>query len=488
MQARISLGVVNELGTRAFHCALSQPYTAHISRNSSEIISTILSKVSGAVGGTLGALLVFISSQIILLTIVFALIAVDPLMATCSLFSFGGLYALVAFLTKNKLSNASDEISSGSNRVVKILQEGLGGIRDVLLDGAQLIHSEAFQRADANLRSAQASIQLVSVVPRYLLEAVGMITVAIYAYSLSAQPEGFVSTIPIIGALTVGALRLMPLLHQSFSSWALIRGSNEPLKNALDLLDQPFVGDIRLSADWKAINFQRCISLEDVSFRYESQSTYALKNLTLSIPKGSRVGILGSTGSGKSTFVDIVMGLLQPTKGCLKIDGQIVDAANSGAWYKHVAHVPQSIYLSDASVAENIAFGLPIEKIDMARVKIVAQQAQLAETIESWSQQYLSKVGERGVRLSGGQRQRIGIARALYKQADVIIFDEATSALDNETEKAVMSSVYGLGEELTIFVIAHRLTTLRECTQIIEIAQGSISRFGSFSDIVGNAY
>jgi ABC-type multidrug transport system fused ATPase/permease subunit len=488
MQASISLGVVNELATCAYYRALTQPYTAHIARNSGEIISTILSKVSGAIGGTLGALLVLISSQLILLTIVVAFIAVDPLMALCSLFGFGFSYTLIALLTKKKLSNASEEISSGSNRVVKILQEGLGGIRDVLLDGTQLIHSEAFRRADADLRKAQASIQFVSVGPRFLLEAVGMVAIAIFAYTLSAQPEGFISIIPIVGALAIGAQRLMPLLHQSFSSWALIRGSNESLKDALDLLDHPITKDIRWSIDWSAINFQRSIHLENVSFNYDGQSLFALKNLTLSIPKGARFGIVGTTGSGKSTFVDVVMGLLPPTSGCLKIDGEIVDDSNSGAWYRHVAHVPQAIYLSDASIAENIAFGVPFEEIDMARVKLVAQQAQLTETIESWSQQYLSKVGERGVRLSGGQRQRIGIARALYKQADFIIFDEATSALDNETERAVMNSIYGLGDDLTIIIVAHRLTTLRGCTQIIEIKQGSISRLGSYEDIVGKVF
>jgi ATP-binding cassette subfamily B protein len=196
------------------------------------------------------------------------------------------------------------------------------------------------------------------------------------------------------------------------------------------------------------------------------------------------VGFIGSTGAGKSTLLDIVMGLLEPTAGTLMVDGFPITAANKRGWQAHIAHVPQAIFLADTSIEENIAFGVPKNQIDFNRVKQAAQQAQISEIIETWPQKYRTFVGERGVRLSGGQRQRIGIARALYKQADVIIFDEATSALDNETEEAVMQAIDGLSNNLTILIIAHRLTTLKNCTEIVELANGAIARLGSYSKMV----
>jgi ATP-binding cassette subfamily B protein len=214
---------------------------------------------------------------------------------------------------------------------------------------------------------------------------------------------------------------------------------------------------------------------------------YVLKDINLTISTGSCIGFIGATGSGKSTLLDIIMGLLQPTSGLLEIDDQVITLANHRGWQAHIAHVPQAIFLADSTIAENIAFGIPKDQIDHSRVIQAAQQAQISESIESWPMQYQTFIGERGIRLSGGQRQRIGIARALYRQADVIIFDEATSALDNETEKAVMQAINNLSKELTVLIIAHRLTTLEGCTQIIELGEGVIKRIGSYQEIVATS-
>jgi ABC-type multidrug transport system fused ATPase/permease subunit len=484
LQARISLGIVNELATSTYHRTLNQPYAVHISRNSSEIISGILSKVSGAVGGTLGASLVIISSQLILAAILLTLVMVDPVVAFSSLLSFGAVYLLITQLTKKQLARDSEHISRASTEVVKVLQEGLGGIREVLLDGTQSIHSMAYRQADTNLRKAQANIQIISVGPRYAIEALGMVIIAVIAYVLTNRPGGFVTMVPVMGALAIGAQRVLPLLHQSYSSWALILGNRDSLRDALDLLDQPLVEDGGSSYTPVGIRFNQAIRLDGVSFRYAPQAPLVLDNLSLSLPKGERVGFIGATGSGKSTLLDILMGLLQPTEGRLLIDEVALSGGNRRAWQAHIAHVPQAIFLSDATIAENIAFGVPRDEVDLERVKIAAGQAQISDVIESWSAQYDTQVGERGVKLSGGQRQRIGIARALYKQADVIIFDEATSALDNETERAVMQAIDGLGDHLTILIVAHRLTTLKNCTQIIELQNGELKRIGSYADIV----
>jgi ATP-binding cassette subfamily B protein len=315
------------------------------------------------------------------------------------------------------------------------------------------------------------------------MEAMGMIVIAAIAYSLAQQADGISKAIPVLGALAMGAQRLLPVLQQAYSSWSGILGGQASLQDALVLLDQPLPDYVDQPVA-KPQPYRQHIKLRQLSFRYTPQTPWVLKNLDLTIVKGSRVGFIGVTGSGKSTLIDIVMGLLQPTQGIVEIDGQSITSTNYRAWQAHIAHVPQAIFLADSTIEENIAFGVPKNKIEPERVRRAAEQAQIATVIETWPKQYKTLVGERGIRLSGGQRQRIGIARALYKQADVIIFDEATSALDNETELAVMQAIEGLSQDLTLVIIAHRLTTLKNCTQIVELGNGGIMRVGTYQDIV----
>jgi len=487
LQTRISLGIVTEMAVETYWKTLHQPYSVHISRNSSEIISSILTKVGGGIGATIGPLLLVISSALIAATILVALILFDPLVAIASFLGFGTIYTIVVFLTRSRLARASLRISQASTEVVQVLQEGLGGIRDVLLDGTQSTYSSTYRNADIGLRNAQASIQIISTAPKFAIESLGIVVIAVLAYSLSTKQGGFVAVIPLFGALAIGAQKLLPVLQQAYSSWTLIQGARESLRDVLDLLDQPLPSASTGSQPRSEISYKREIRLENISFQYTHQSPYVLRDICLSLPKGGRIGFIGATGSGKSTLLDILMGLLQPTEGNLVIDDLVLTPGNQRAWQAHIAHVPQAIFLSDATIAENIAFGLPRDEIDLERVKTAARQAQISEAIESWSLQYDSMVGERGVKLSGGQRQRIGIARAMYKQADVIIFDEATSALDNETEQAVMQAIDSLGDNLTILIVAHRLTTLRNCSQIVELQNGELKRVGSYADIVEKA-
>jgi ATP-binding cassette, subfamily B, bacterial PglK len=310
-----------------------------------------------------------------------------------------------------------------------------------------------------------------------------MILIALLAFALARQPGGVAKAIPIIGTLALGAQRLLPVLQLLYNSWSIIKGSQQSLLDTLDLLDQPLPHYANQPVA-TPLPFQESIFFNDISFRYTPDAPWVLRNLSLNIVKGSRVGFIGITGSGKSTLLDIVMGLLKPTEGSLQVDDQVITAQNQRAWQRHFAHVPQEIFLADSTIEENIAFGVAKEKIDHARVRQVASHAKIADTIEGWKKQYQTIIGERGVRLSGGQRQRIGIARALYKQADVIIFDEATSALDNETEQAVMQAIEGLGDDLTILIIAHRLTTLKHCTQVVCLGDGLIKKIGSYQEIV----
>ena len=479
---RLSFATGADLSIIVYRRTLYQPYSVHVARNSSEIINGISGKTA-AVISTVVAILNLISSVTILLAILFTLLSVDPLIALSAFGGFSLIYTVIIKITKSRVLLNSQLIARESTQVIKSLQEGLGGIRDVLIDGTQATYCNIYLNADLPLRNAQGNNSFIGMSPRYALEALGMLLISALAFTLANQPHGIAKAIPVLGALALGAQRLLPVLQQAYSSWSTIQGGQASLQDALELLDQP-MPDYADQPPAKPIPFQHQIDLKDLSFLYTPHTPLVINNLNLTIPKGSRFGFIGVTGSGKSTLLDIVMGLLQPTEGSLQIDEESITTSNNRAWQAHIAHVPQAIYLADSTIEENIAFGIPKGKIDFNRVKIAAEQAQIADIIETWPKKYKTYVGERGIRLSGGQRQRIGIARALYKQADVIIFDEATSALDNETEQAVMESIESLGEDLTVLIIAHRLTTLKNCTQIVELADGGIKRTGTYQEII----
>jgi ATP-binding cassette subfamily B protein len=310
-----------------------------------------------------------------------------------------------------------------------------------------------------------------------------MVLIAALAYFLNHKAGGIATALPVLGALALGAQRLLPALQQSYSAWANITGSYSSLADTLALLDQPLPAELLQTVN-APLHFENEIRLDAVRFRYTNQGPWVLKGLNLKIPKGARVGFIGSTGCGKSTTLDLLMGLLTATEGELTVDDQPITRTLLGAWQQSIAHVPQSIYLADTTLAENIAFGVPRNSIDLNRVQQAARQAQIADFIERRPEGYQALVGERGISLSGGQRQRIGIARALYKQASVLVFDEATSALDNATERLVMDAIVDLNRNLTVIMVAHRLTTVRHCDFIIHLEQGQIMAQGTYEELL----
>jgi ATP-binding cassette, subfamily B, bacterial PglK len=480
---RLSYATGADLSISIYRRTLYQPYAVHVARNSSKVINGISGKANGVISNTIVPTTALISSSILLIAILIALLSINTVIALAAFGGFSMIYAVIIKLTKNQQLINSKCIARESTQVIKSLQEGLGGIRDVLIDGSQAAYCQIYRNADHPLRKAQGNNSFISASPRFGIEALGMMLIAVLAYALATQPDGISNAIPVLGALALGAQRLLPVLQGAYSSWSSIQGGQVSLSDTLELLDQP-LPDYVDQPPSKPLPFQQQINLNNLSFRYTPETPRVLKNLDLKITKGSRVGFIGVTGSGKSTLLDLVMGLLTPTEGALEIDGQPISLNNNRAWQAHIAHVPQAIFLADSTIEENIAFGVPKGKIDQTRVKQAARQAQIADIIESWPKKYQTYVGERGIRLSGGQRQRIGIARALYKQADVIIFDEATSALDNETEQAVMQAIEGLGDDLTVLIIAHRLTTLKNCTQIVDLGDGGIKRIGRYEDVV----
>jgi ATP-binding cassette subfamily B protein len=483
LSTRLSFAAGSDLSVDIYQRTLYQPYSIHVSRNSSEIISGISVKANGVIYSTIMPLLTLLSSSVMLIGIISALLFLDPGIAIFSFIGFGLIYALITWFTRIQKRNNSQDIARESTQVIKSLQEGLGGIRDVLIDGSQKVYCQIYRNADWKLRQAQGSNQFLAQSPRYVIEALGMILIACVAYTLTKESEGVSKVIPVLGVLAMGAQRMLPVMQQAYASWSTIQGGQTSLQDILDLLDQP-LPDYGDDNSIQPLRYEEQISLNQLSFRYGANTPWVLKDINLKIAKGTRIGFIGITGSGKSSLLDIIMGLLSPSSGELLVDGESITTKNQRSWYSHIAHVPQSIFLSDGTVEENIAFGVPNHLIDHQRVLRAATQAQISQSIESWPNRYQTRVGERGIRLSGGQRQRIGIARALYKQADVIILDEATSALDNETEEAVMDAINKLSSNLTILIIAHRITTLRNCSQIIKINNGCIESVCSYPDLL----
>jgi ATP-binding cassette, subfamily B, bacterial PglK len=482
VQTRLGNSIGNDLGSEAFRRTLYQPYAVHVLRNSSEVVSVLMVKINTVIYFIIIPLLTLLTSVFIALTILIFMFWVQLEITLIALAGFGCIYICIVRTTKKRLIKNSQRVNTGQKNLTQIVQEGLGGIRDVLIDSLQETYSFLYCKTDRKVRRALSNIAIMGGAPRPLVEAFGMALLAFLAYTLTDRPGGVAVAIPMLGALALTSQRLMPLVQQVYASWTSMLGGQSSLIEIIHLLDQPIpaLGD---QSEMKSIIFQKKVCISDMNFRYTPEGSWVLRGINLQILRGSRIGFIGETGSGKSTLLDILMGLLTPSEGTLSVDGTVVSDENRRAWHALIAHVPQVIYLADVSVAENIAFGISREDIDLQRVREVAHQAQIGDTIESWKNGYNTFVGERGIRLSGGQRQRIGIARALYKNMDIIIFDEATSSLDDDTERMVMEAIDFLSKELTIVIVAHRISTLKNCDQVVEVNKGMITRIGTYREI-----
>lgn len=466
---KFSFAVGADISIDVYRRTLYQDYSIHISRNSSEIINGIINKTNIVITDVLGPIMNFISSIFIMAGVITMVFIVNPIVALISFSAVSFFYLIITLFARKYWQRNSGLIASKSTQMIKSLQEGLGGVRDVLIDGTQEFYCDLYRNADLSLRKASASNVFIGMSPRYLMEAIGMVLIGVLAYTLTLEDGGLVAAIPTLGALAIGAQKLLPMLQQAFASISSINGSKDSFNDVISLLDQPPPLTEGRSFNKNILPFKESIIFKDVSFRYTDDTPWILKNVNLSFKRGEKVGIVGVTGSGKSTLLDILMGLLAPTSGKLLIDGVAVVKGNRGAWQAHISHVPQSIFLADTTIQENIAFGVAPEEVHESRVILAAKQAQIAETINGLKNKYKAFVGERGVQLSGGQRQRVGIARALYKDSGLIVFDEATSALDNQTEQKIMKQIGQMNKSQTMFFIAHRLTTLKQCDTILRM-------------------
>jgi ATP-binding cassette, subfamily B, bacterial PglK len=486
------------IGQDIFRRALLQPYSFHLTKNSSEIIDVIGSRVQTVVSSVLMVGLQLLSSLVIVVAIAGFLMWLNPWLAIASLVGFGSMYLLIFQVNRRRLQANSERMSQVGAKRYQVLQEGIGGVRDIQIDGTHEYFIHAFEQVDTSFRQAQSQNAIISTSPRYLVEGLSAVLLAglavIYAVNttdLDYRGSPITGLVPMFGVLVLTAQRLLPMLQQIYAGWTSICGATHALHIVRQWLMLPTLSTIldvtthagipksaanEISAP--SASFKASIELIDISFAYQSSMSLVLNQLNLRITKGQTIGLFGATGVGKSTLLDILMGLLKPTSGKFLVDGRTLLPPNLGEtvqfWRRNIAHVPQDIFLVDSSIASNVAFGSRAELIDNDCVRRAIDQSQLSEFVDSLPQGVETVIGERGIQLSGGQRQRIGIARALYKRASLLVLDEPTSALDHDTEEAIIQSLANLNSSLTIVIVSHRLSALQHCDVIYQLVEGRL--------------
>ena len=464
-------GFGHEVSVDIHRRVLSQPYIHHLQHDSTELLGA-LRKAEILIFDVVLQSLYCAIAIVLSLFIVGALIAIDPFASLIAIAFIGSFSLLVTRLSRARLRENSQAFEQALGQRIRVVQESIGGIRDIIIDGSRSQFVEEFAAADRRINQAHVSNAIIGSAPRYIIEAASLVLVASLALWLSRE-QGLGAAVPILGALALGAQRLLPLVQQVYNGWAKAAGHWLVMLDVLKVLQLP-VSD-EMDGSLALLPFETEIRLEQVSFAYPGRRTPALEAISFSIPRGTRLAIVGRTGSGKSTLADLVMGLLEPSGGRIIIDSTTLDSSSRRSWQRSVAHVPQSAFLANTSIARNIAFGMPDEAIDMERVRAAARYAQLDAFVAQLSEGYATVVGERGVALSGGQRQRLAIARAFYKDAPVVVLDEATSALDEQTEAAIVEALDEMARQgRTIIVIAHRATSIANCDMIVRLDEGRL--------------
>ncbi|WP_413404234.1 ABC transporter ATP-binding protein [Synechococcus sp. MIT S9510] len=479
-----------DLSEKVFSAVLYRPFPWHIENNSSKVLGNITKDVD-RVTRIIKCFLDIIVNLSVVILLGASLIALAPGVMVVVASILASFYLIIFRITKKDLRSDGLKLTNNYQKSVQMAQEGLGGIRDVLLDRSQLFFTNNYLLAARRYRLSQASAGFKIEAPRYIIEGFVIVLIIGLSLTLALGGRSIEQLLPLLGTLVLGAYRLLQPLQRCFSSLGVIQSNQPSLQSLRPYLQQIINTDVPLgfsrekpfdSVDSKS----PLIELKQLSFRYNLQSPYVLKDLNFSIHPGERIAFVGSTGSGKSTTSDLILGLLTPSEGRLLVHGKDLHSNSHlvSCWQQCLAHVPQNIYLTDTSFASNIAFGIPLDRIDFERVRLSAEKARIAEVIESSPDGYSTIVGEHGVKLSGGQRQRIGLARALYKKAELLVLDEATSALDNRTEAEVMSAIDGLDRKVTVILIAHRLTTIQRCDRILHLEQGQIAGFGAYEELL----
>ena len=462
---------------------LHQPYTWFLNRNSAELGKTILSEVSQIVGTGIRPLIELIAKGLAAIAIIGLLVAVDPKLALITGLFLGGAYVIIFYFIKAFVKKIGKERLNANEQRYMAVSEAFSATKEVKFGRLEDIYIKRFSDPAYKFARSQSFSQAVNELPRYLLETIAFGGILLIILYLMLPTGSFNNVLPIISLYAFAGYRLMPALQQIYSSFTkivFIGPSLDKLNNDIKSLQVDLVNPKQ-----GILKFEKKISLKNIYYSYPNSSRTALKNINIEIPARQTVGLIGSTGSGKTTTVDIILGLLEAHKGDLVVDDKIITKTNSRDWQRIIGYVPQHIYLADDTIAANIAFGVNNKDIDLRAVEKASKIANLHEfVLNELPQKYQTIVGERGIRLSGGQRQRIGIARALYHKPQVLILDEATSSLDNETEKAVMEAVNNLSKDLTIILIAHRLNTVKNCDIVFKLEKGQLQSQGTFEEII----
>ena len=462
---------------------LHQPYSWFLNQNSNDLGKNILSEVDQVIGGGMHPFMNLISQTLVTIAIVILIIISDPQLALMVSFTLGGAYGLFFYFIRRYLNRIGKKrLKSNEIRFLSI-SEAFGAVKEVKVSGLEQIYLKHFSNSAEIFARTQISSSILSQLPRFFLEAIAFGGIMLIILYKMTQTGSFNDALPIISLYVFAGYRLMPSLQQIYRSFTTLTFAGPVIDKLYN--NKKNLKNVLINKDEEILGFNKSIKLNNLYYNYPNASRTALKDINLNIPAKATVGLIGPTGCGKTTMVDVILGLLEAQKGTLEVDGKIITNQNSRSWQQSIGYVPQHIYLSDDTVADNIAFGVDHKDINQIKIEKVSKIANLHQFVmDELPQKYLTTIGERGIRLSGGQRQRIGIARALYHNPKLLILDEATSALDNETEKSVMNSINNLGNNITIIIIAHRLNTVKNCDIIFKLENGRLVKQGKFEEIV----
>lgn len=479
-----------ELSSRLYSHYMHQPWLFHASGSSSQLTNQIAQECGRITNGIINPLMQMNARIVMAALMAVAIFIFNPAVAITGLVIFAVAYMAMYRIVRQRLIRNGGTITTSNRMRFKMMGEGFGGIKDALLLGRQGVFTDRFQQASFRLANAQGKNQVMSQVPRYVMELIAFGSVIFLILYLLAAHDGNLGTIlPLLSVYALAGFKLLPAFQQIYSSISGIRGSLTAFEGLRDDLRASATATLQRTPNENSgehLTPRESIQLKNIQFTYPGKPEPALRDVTMTIGVNKVIGLVGASGSGKSTAIDLLLGLIQPEKGELLVDGEPITDQQLRAWQNSLGFVPQSIFLADSSIRENIAFGLPPELVDEEKVQRAATMAHLDELLAELPEGLDTRVGERGVQLSGGQRQRIGIARALYHDADVLILDEATSALDGITEKLIMDAIHDFSGKKTIIMIAHRLATIRKCDEIFLLSRGSVSDKGSYNKLLAN--
>ena len=462
---------------------LNQPYSWFLSRHSAELGKTILSDVQQLIALGIRPMMELIAKGMVTFSLIILLIIVNPKLALIVGLSLGGTYMLIFYFVSSYLNKIGKKRSSNNRLRFKSVSEAFGAAKEVKFRGLEETYIKRFSDYSQNFAKSQASAQVIGQLPRFILEVIAFGGIMLIILYRMTQAGNFNSSLPILSLYVFAGYRLLPAMQQIYMSLTQL-AFIDPILDKLNA-DLKGLKPFSKNQDKSILPLNKMITLKNIHYNYPNSSRTALSDVNLNIPVNTTVGLIGTTGSGKTTAIDIILGLLEAQKGTLEVDGQIITKKNSRNWQRSIGYVPQQIYLSDNTVAANIAFGMDSKSINLDTVEKVSKISNLHEfVVNELPNQYQTEIGERGIRLSGGQRQRIGIARALYCNPRLLILDEATSALDNKTEKVVMDAVNNLGKDITIIIIAHRLDTVKNCDIIFRFDKGKLIDTGTYNEII----